>query len=144
MNELKDLLSKNPTAAIEHAAAIEAAKDEAKEKAKEKFQAKATKLAVYLNADSTYPKAIKSLALKVLAGESNMDAVEGAAAAYDAGQEEIKSKQAQREGKRFAAQNGVVGGTESLSPDGNANTSEEEQAEIERAKALAKAGKLGR
>ena len=73
-------------------------------KAQEQFQAgknemSATikKVAPYLGADSEYPTPVRALALKVLSGESEFSALEGAVTVLDARAEEKKSAQAAKE-----------------------------------------------
>ncbi|MCP4745041.1 MAG: hypothetical protein GY874_02715 [Desulfobacteraceae bacterium] len=62
----------------------------------ETLQAKIKKTAPYLTGNS-YPEAIKSLACKVLNGESEFSALEGAVTVYDAQKESQSSQNAQKE-----------------------------------------------
>lgn len=59
-----------------------------KQTVSDQYNAMIGKVKGYLGADSKYPKAIQGLALKVLSGESNIDAFEGAVTAFDAALEQ--------------------------------------------------------
>jgi len=55
------------------------------------------KASVYLEADSTYGKAIKEMAVKVVNGDLSMDGLTGAVAVYDSMKEDKKSKEAKKD-----------------------------------------------
>jgi ClpP class serine protease len=75
-------------------AEVKAKLAEQHEAGKAELAATIKKVSPFLGADSKYPNAIKSLAVKVLSGESSFSALEGAITMWDAQGEERKSKQA--------------------------------------------------
>lgn len=62
------------------------------EAGKAELAATIKKVSPFLGADSKYPAAVKALAVKVLSGESNFSALEGAVTVLDAQEEEKKAK----------------------------------------------------
>jgi ClpP class serine protease len=82
------------------------------EAGKKSNEALVKKVSPYLSVDSKYPTSVKALALKVLSGESEYAALEGAVTIWDAHLEELKSKNAALEtsasGETPPTESGVI------------------------------------
>lgn len=100
--------------------------------AKDKFKARVKKVIACLGAESEYPKAIKALALKVLDGDSEPAALDGAMAVYDA---DVEAKAAAEAAKETKAQGATPAGQSAGgSDDGVIRSNEELTAAAERIK----------
>lgn len=89
---LQELLNSDAAAKAEYDQAINQAKADGKKEVAESNKAFNKKVSAYINGD--YPEPIKALAVKVLNGESNMDALEAAVAAVDSMKEQGNSDEA--------------------------------------------------
>jgi ClpP class serine protease len=88
MATLADLIRENPEAAEE----IEQIKADAEAKGSERIEARIKKASPILNSEK-YPAAVKALAIKVLEGDSEPAALEGACTMFDAQQANEKTDQ---------------------------------------------------
>ncbi len=82
--DLKTWMAESPANRLEVEARDKDQLARGEQSAKDRFKARVKKVVACLGAESEYPKAIKALALKVLDGDSDPAALEGALAMYDA------------------------------------------------------------
>lgn len=97
--DLNQAIAEHPGIGVEVEAKEKASYEKGAQAAGDSKIAMIKKASVYLQADSSYPPAIKNLALKVLSGESNIDSLEGAVTAFDAAKEEDDANAAAKETK---------------------------------------------
>lgn len=131
---LAEYLAQNPAAKIEYNDAISAATAAGEKSGREAVEKRVESASVFLAAESTYPDPIKNLAVKTMKGESTVDSLLAAAAAYDAMSEQTKSATAKIES---GEQGGHGQGDPRLSTDGVIRN----EADLAAAIAKAKGGK---
>jgi len=129
--DLMEFLKENAGAKAQFDAAIVEAREKGSQSGSDRVEARIKKVVPYLNKESKYPEAIKTLAVKVLTGESGFDALEGAAAVLDAQAETAASETAQSETEATGETNAVEQGN-AVSPDGTLNSEQDLQAAIQR------------
>ena len=89
---LKDLMAEDNGIRLEVDALIADALERGKQSGKDQVTERVKKATVFIGGD--YPKSIQNLAGKVISGDSEFSALEGAVAMYDATQEDNNSKEA--------------------------------------------------
>ena len=89
---LKDLMAEDNGVRLEVDALIADAFDRGQQSGKDQVTERVKKATVFIGGD--YPKSIQNLAGKVISGDSEFSALEGAVAMYDATQEDNNSKEA--------------------------------------------------
>lgn len=94
---LKDLMAEDNGVRLEVDALIADAFDRGQQSGKDQVTERVKKATVFIGGD--YPKSIQNLAGKVISGDSEFSALEGAVAMYDATQEDINSKTAKDDPK---------------------------------------------
>jgi len=133
--DLKSLLDSNPGAKAEHEAAIKSASQNAVKEAldaSEKERKETTKLNLELAnkvlLSDEYPKAIKELAVNVVAGEADKVSLETTVNVFDAGKEQENSDAAAKETEETVETPPVVEGK--LSTDGSVKTADDAKAAV--------------
>lgn len=82
--KLAEFLAENPAAKAEHDQAIAIAKADGRKEGRDEIEARIKKATPFLGGESKYPAAIQNLAARVISGESEPAALEGAVAVFDA------------------------------------------------------------
>ncbi len=116
MQILSAFLAENPAAKAEFEAKISEAKNAGIQSGTKTITDRIKKVLPHLAVDSVYPNAIKGLALKVLNGESSVDALDAVVAMHDA----------QKEEEAAAAAGKETDGLTETPPSQQATTSEDE------------------
>lgn len=80
---LQEILKDNPACQVEYDAAIQAADVTGAKRVEAAVESRVAKAKPFIES-TEYPQAIKTLAIKVVCGESGVDALDAAAASYDA------------------------------------------------------------
>lgn len=91
---LKDFLAENKDANAEFEAAVSAAHADGVKQGKANVEARVKSASKFLSADSAYPEAVTSLAVKVISGDADIMALTATVAAVDAVNEQAKSRAA--------------------------------------------------